>query len=212
MIMGLAGKEALSVEPGKIRYVAQNPKDSLFVKEYWLSKGHDLREKANQKCTRAAFSMALSWLGIDCTPVAMSDLLRSEELFYTYDQVCEALGNVTRVEGNLETLWAAYQAGEGSPVLLHFVYSGGGMHAVLLVARDEEDPDLFYALTSGQRVNTTAYPDGVPRDAVIPILIEKGEEGERIQSPLLKTYDRGKIDGIWQWKLRDGHLWERKEE
>ena len=202
MLLGREGGSAVPVEPGKIRYIAQNPKDSLFVREYWLSKGFDLREGANGKCTRAVFSMALSWLGIDCTPVGMSDLLRSEELFYTYDQVCGALGNVTRVEGDLETLWTAYQVGEASPVLVHFVYSGG-MHAVLLAARDEADPDLFYAITSGQRVNTSAFPDGCRRDMVIPLLIERGEKGARIQSPLLSAYHMGRIDEVWQWKLRD---------
>ncbi len=211
MISGWKSGKAVPVEKGKIRYVAQNPKDSLFVKEYWLSKGFDLRGEANGKCTRAVFSMALSYLGIDCTPVGMSDLLRSSELFYTYDQVCGALGNVTRVEGNLETLWDAYQAGEASPVLLHFVYPGGGMHALLLVARDEEDPDLFYAVTSGQRVNTLRFPDGEYRDAVIPLLIEKGEKGAKILSPLLKDYDYGRIDEIWQWKIRGKPLWMRDD-
>lgn len=202
MILGLDGKETVKAEKGKIRYIAQNPKDPWFVKEYWMSPGYDLRERANQKCTRAIFSMALSYLGIDCTPVGMSDLVRAEEIFYTYDSVCRKLGSVTRTEGELETLWEKYERGEGSPILLHFTYSGG-MHGVLLAARDEENPELYYAVTTGQRINTSAYPGGITRDAIIPILIEEGKIGARIQSPMLNRYHRGKIDQIWQWQLTD---------
>ena len=200
MLDGTEDNTAVPVKKGRIRYVAQDPSDPLFVKEYWFSAAFDLRDTANRKCTRAAFSMALSWLGIDCTPVDMSDMLRSRELKYTYDPVCEKLGNVIRVQGDLETLWADYQAGKGSPVLLHFNYDGG-LHAVLLIDRDREEPELFYAVNSGQRVNTSPFPDGRNRDMVIPIRIEKGENGQRIQSPLLRRYHRGVIDQIWQWKL-----------
>lgn len=192
----------MPVEQGKIRYVSQDPSDSLFVKEYWFSSAYDLREKANQSCSRAVFSMALSWLGIDCTPVGMSEIVRSGELFYTYDIICKMLGNVIRKEGNLESLWEVYQAGKASPILLHFKYEGG-MHAVLLAARDEENPDLFYAVTSGERVDTSRFPDGRKRDMVIPILIEKGETGQMIQSPLLGRYHKGVIDQIWQWVRTD---------
>ena len=131
-------------------------------------------------------------------------MLKGEEIDFTYDPVCRKLGNVSRMDGDLETLWTNYERGEASPVMLHFRYSGGeGMHAVLLVARDEDDPELFYAVTTGQRVNTSAFPDGMSRDVVIPILIEKGENGQRIQSPALKRYHKGTIDQIWQWKLTE---------
>ena len=201
MLTGTEGNEPVPVTEGKIRYVCQDPKDPRFVRDYWLSKSFDLRDTANQKCTRAVFSMALSWLGVDCTPVRMSELVMSAEVEYTYDSVCRKLKNVKRTEGDLETLWAAYEAGEASPILLHFRYDQeGGMHGVLLIARDDEDPELFYAVTSGQPVNTSGFPDGMKRDVVIPILIENGRDGEQIQSPLLKRYHKGMIDQIWCWK------------
>lgn len=202
MLTGTEKREATGVEAGKIRYIAQDPDDPLFVKEYWTGKAYDLRKKANQSCTRAVFSMALSWLDIDCTPVRMSELAKGENIIHTYDPVCRLLKNVVRTEGDLETLWAEYEAGRASPVLLHFTYDDS-MHAVLLAARDEENPELFYAVTSGQRVNTSLFPDGKNRDMVIPILIEKGETGQRIQSPLLSRYHKGQIDQIWQWKRTD---------
>ncbi len=202
MLAGTEKKEAVGVEAGKIRYIAQDPEDPLFVKEYWLSGAYDLRGEANQSCTRAVFSMALSWLGIDCTPVGMSDMAKGRKIIHTYDPICRMLKNVERTEGDLETLWAEYEAGRASPVLLHFRYDEG-MHAVLLAARDPETPELFYAVTTGQRVNTSRYEGGKWRDMVIPILIEKGEKGQRIQSPMLTRYNKGMIDEIWQWRRTD---------
>ena len=203
MVTGYDSSESLPVEAGKIRYVSQNIRDPFFVKEYWFSKGHDLRETARVMCTRAVFSMALSYLGIDCTPVKMSDMLMAETIFYTYDDVCEMLGGVERKEGDLETLWAEYGQGKASPVMLHFnyTYEGyDGMHALLLIARDPNVPELFYALAPGQKVNTSRYAEGMKEDPIIPILIDQGEVGYWIQSPLLPKYHKGRIDEIWNWR------------
>ncbi len=200
---GETGGEPITAEEGKIRFVAQDPADPSYVRDYWLSMKFDLRKGSKGMCTRACFSMALSYLGIDCTPVAMSDLCWSESIFYTYDAVCKKLGNVERTAGDLETLWESYSAGEGSPVMIHFTYENGGMHAVLAVSRDRLNPDLYYCVTSGQPADTSSWPDGRARDHVIPVLIEDGNIGQWIQSPLLKRYHKGRIDQIWQWKRTD---------
>ena len=204
LLIGEEGNDPVEAEAGKIRFVAQNPKDATFTKEYWLSKKYDLRDTANAKCSRAVFSMALSYLGIDCTPVRVSELLWGEDVFYNFDPVCEKLGNVERLHGDLETLWEGYESGRASPVLLHFIYEGGeGMHALLLVSRDRLNPELFYAVTSSTPINTSLYPGGRWRDHVIPILIEDGIIGARIQSPMLDEYNKARIDEIWQWIRTD---------
>ncbi len=204
ILQGEDSDEPIGVQDGKIRFVAQNPKDPTFCDSYWLSKKYDLRSSANQKCSRAVFSMALSYLGIDMTPVRMSEILWGEDIFYTFDPVCEKLGNVERVIGDLDELWADYEAGNASPVLVHFRYDGGvGMHALLLVSRDRLNPDLYYCVTSSSPVNTSAFPDGRELEHVIPILIEDGRIGQRIQSPMLKIYNKGQIDEIWQWRRTD---------
>ncbi|MBR2822724.1 MAG: hypothetical protein IKE24_03460 [Clostridia bacterium] len=201
---GEGSNEPVPVQEGKIRFVAQNPKDHAFVDSYWLSKAYDLRDCANQKCSRAVFSMALSYLGIDMTPVRMSEILWGENIFYTFDPVCEKLGNVERVNGSLEDLWDDYEQGNASPVLVHFRYNGGeGMHALLLVSRDRLNPDLYYCVTSSTPVNTSAFPDGREKEHVLPILIEDGRIGQRIQSPMLNIYHKGQIDEIWQWRRTD---------
>ena len=202
MIDGAESTDPQPVTAGRIRYVCQNPKAKYFVSSYWKNKAYDLTGKADTMCTRAVFSMALSYLGIDSTPVWMSERTRSAEIPYTYDEVCEKLKNVIRVEGDLDTLWESYQAGEGSPIMLHFRHSEG-MHALLLVARDPDDPEVFYGITSSQRVNTSAYPDGRAEDVIIPLVIEQGKEGQRLQSPFLKKYNRGIMDQIWQWRRTD---------
>ena len=147
--------------------------------------------------------MALSYLGIDCTPVDMSDMLKAEVIFYTYDDVCEKLGGIERQEADLETLWAEYEKGNASPVMVHFNYTyeeKEGMHAALLIARDSNVPELFYALMPGQKTNTSRFPGGMKNDPIVPILIDLGEVGQWIQTPLLTRYHKGRIDKIWSWR------------
>jgi len=202
MVIGTEDNLYTAVEEGKYRYVSQDPDSKYFVKEYWMDPKFDLRDSAKQKCTRALFSTVLSGFGIDLTPVEMSGMVGSRGLSANFDEVCAALGNVRRTEGDLETLWARYTAGEASPPMLHFVMKEG-MHAVLLLNRDRENPDLYYALTTGQTANLTGYVGGLRYDYIIPILIEHGEVGTRIHSPAITRYDKGTIDWIYQWEIFD---------
>lgn len=203
MLLGLDSSEPVSVKAGKIRFVSQFKNDRSFVKKYWWSGSYNLISKARGMCSRAVFSMALSWLGIDCTPARMSELVRAGEIMdYSYDPVCEKLRVVERVDGDdLQSLWKNYEAGFGSPVLIHFNYEGG-MHAVLLAARDEYEPTLYYAVNPALRTDTSKYEGGMEQDVVFPLIIEDGKIGELIHSPLRTVYNKGKIDQIWQWRLK----------
>lgn len=190
------------VQPGKIRMVTQLPSDWCFDRDLWKSKTYDLTEDSTKMCTRAVFSMAVSYLGIDCSPVRMSELTRAHDIFYTYEDVARKLGNIRRKEGTIEELWKLYEEGKGSPVCIHFTYSGGGMHAMLLIARDSKNPELYYAINSTVGINTTSA-GGLEHDHVIPILIDEPEIGCMIQSPLIKKYNGGKLDSVWSWELID---------
>ncbi len=187
------------VRAGSIRFIAQLTEDPLFVDSDWKSEAFDFIRTARNKCTRCAFSMALSWMGIDCTPVRMSEIAGSEFMSPDYDAVSAAIGGLERVDGTLESLWEAYERGEGSPVYIHFV-NGNSMHALLLIARDSENPELYYAVNSSEGVNTSKYPGGIWRDHILPIVIEEGRVGKLIQSPLLDRYHKAKIDVIRQWR------------
>ncbi len=187
------------VEEGKIRLVVQMPEDPCFEKKHWKNKAYDLTGEARGMCTRCIFSMAVSYLGIDCTPAGMSELTRSANLFYTYEEVGDKL-NLKRREGSLEEMWALYESGGHSPVGIHFTYSDNHMHGMLLIARDSRNPEIFYAVNSSAGVNAASV-GGEKHDHLIPIIIDDGREGTRIQCPLAKTYHGGRLDCIWCWEL-----------
>ncbi len=147
------GDELPQVQPGYIRYITQDRiRDDVWRKGFWLG-GEiggelDLTEKkdadgnkylyhAGVMCTRAVFSMAMSYLGIDITPGAMSALIGQRDLDPPYDEVTELL-NVERVmpkQHVFNTMMENYLSGEGySPVYLYIEKPDGGEHALLVVA------------------------------------------------------------------------------
>jgi len=76
----------LSREPsvpqsGRIRRVGQNRSDPWFTRSYWENKKYNFvyggDQLSNSMCTRANYSMALSYLGIAVSPVEMSEISRS---------------------------------------------------------------------------------------------------------------------------------------
>ena len=190
------------VQAGTIRFCAQLPEDPCFILSDWKSAEYDFSKDSRDKCTRCILAMALSYLGIDCTPVRMSELVRAYKLSITYRDVIKALGNVERVDGDLETLWEHYEQDGYSPVYIHFTYKGG-MHALLLIARDSLNPDLYYAVNSSAAVNASMYPGGAGHEHIIPILIEDGKIGKMIQSPRVRRYHKGELDVICQWRRTD---------
>ncbi len=178
------GKEA--VEAGRIRLVTQMRDDPCFVKSLWKNTAYDLTDKCRTMCTRAVFSMAMSYLGIDCSPVRMSEITRAEELFYTYEKVAEKLGNISRVKGTVEELWELYEGGGYSPVCVHFSYTGERMHSLLLIARDSKNPELYYAVNSSIGINALKI-GGQLHDHLLPVVIDDGRVGCLIQSPLYRN-------------------------
>ncbi len=195
-----SGKEA--VEAGRVRLVTQLPDDPCFVKKLWKNKAYDLTENCRTMCTRSVFSMAMSYLGIDCSPARMSEITRSEELFYTYEKVAEKLGNISRVKGTVEELWELYEGGGYSPICVHFSYTGDGMHSLLLIARDSKNPELYYAVNSSVGINALKI-GGQIHDHLLPVVIDDGRVGCLIQSPLYRNYNGGRIDEIWCWHPED---------
>ena len=64
----------MSVSRNKIRLCAQATGDNHFKTGMWKTSKLDITKNAGGYCNRAAFSMAMSWLGVDCTPVHMQEL------------------------------------------------------------------------------------------------------------------------------------------
>lgn len=140
------------VVPGYIRYIGQDhTRDDMFRTGYWLGgeKGSvldlTLTERSGVKfpfysgvmCSRAAYSMALSYLGIDMTPGGMSALMNTRNLDDPYDDVSQKLG-VERIvvsDDKFNTMMQNYLTDESySPVYLFFRRPSGSTHVVLVVA------------------------------------------------------------------------------
>lgn len=144
---GLAG-----VKQGFIRYITQaGPSDSAFREDYWLGgepgSALDLTQKegrfgrvyafhAGNMCTRASYSMALSYLGIDVTPGAMSAMTGQRDLDPPYDEISEMVG-VERVSYSshvFNTMVENYLTDPSySPVYVYLRKPTGQEHALLVI-------------------------------------------------------------------------------
>lgn len=145
--------------PGFIRYISQNEnKDPLFCRAYWCSvepgspldlnareneHGRKYRYYAANMCTRAAYAMALSYLGVDVTPGDMSVLMDRRDLSEPYDNVTEALGGLERISYKtyiFDKMMENYLTDPSySPVYLYLRKPNGVYHALLVVGKADEE-------------------------------------------------------------------------
>ncbi len=131
------------VQPGMVRYVSLNEQDTAFRYDFWANDHYNLTEKedyrSNQRGmhTRSAYCMALSYLGIDVTPVMMSELANSRDVAAPFDQVTEALGGLERIQPVayvFDTMVENYLNDTSySPVVCEIRRPDGNKHTVLIV-------------------------------------------------------------------------------
>lgn len=153
-----ADGQPVGVERGWVRYLPQDTlKDPDFCTDYWLggepgseldlTLEEDLHHKpypyyARNMCTRAVYSMALSYLGIDLTPGGMSAMTGNRVVNAPYDETTDLLPEIERVaysDNVFQRMFEAYQSDPGySPVYLQFKRPNGTTHAVLVVAQRED--------------------------------------------------------------------------
>ena len=156
----LPGEDALpvDVERGYVRFISQDPnKEPLFCLDYWLGgepgseldltleegPGHrPYQYYTRNMCTRAVYSMALSYLGVDLTPGGMSAMTGNRTIDTPYDETTDLLPELERVTYDADAfqrMFEAYQSDASySPVYLYFRRPNGSTHAVLVVARRED--------------------------------------------------------------------------
>ena len=163
------------VQAGYIRYISQSQKrDEAFRKEYWLG-GEEgsvldltLKERYEHTfdfhvgvmCTRAAYSMALSVLGIDMSPGEMSAVTGRRNLYEPYDEISELVGvELIKLKGNqFNTLMNNYLTDESySPVYLYFRKPNGTTHALLVVAYDPATSRYLVVDSSPYWANNQPY-------------------------------------------------------
>lgn len=146
-----------AVQPGYIRYISQHrANDDTFREAYWLGGPEEsalnlMRTMsvysvpyyfhAGNMCTRAVYSMALSYLGIDMSPGEMSAVLDRRDMDPPYSEV-SALTGVELVAPKayvFDTLMQNYLTDSSySPVYLYLTRPGGQEHTLLVVAALEE--------------------------------------------------------------------------
>ena len=158
---------------GKIRYVEQkwnSGNSERYRANYWTNV-----DQSEGKCTRAAASMALSYMGIDLLPKDMGDNCKTgyKEDASAKDSSCNTRGRSTNSGGEeyemnydkfleLYNDYASDEEGKYSPVVIHtvrWVWSKDDKkfvqrtHAFIVVGHDQSNPDYFYVVDPGHGNN-----------------------------------------------------------
>lgn len=201
------------VERGYIRYIGQNAeKDDMFRKGYWLGGKEgsvlDLTVKARDgvpyafhagtMCSRAAYSMAMSYLGIDITPGEMSEMMHSRNLDEPYDMISWLLG-VERLQGSYRTfndMVENYLTDERySPVYIYLRKPSGAHHALLVVG---VIPDKGRFIV----VDSNPIRSGGKPQRVYFISFNKART-EIINSSFKKEWVGSELLQVHQWRLQE---------
>lgn len=198
---------------GYIRYIAQHRANDTeyFRKLYWMGSPEgtelDLTEKrqANGEpyeysvanmCTRAAYSMALSYLGIDMTPGDMSATTGLRDMDPPYEEISDLFGleRVMPEAHVFDTMMANYLSDPNySPVYVYFRRPDGDPHAFLVVAALPQksrflvvDPSAMLAKGESHRVYMVAF---------------NWARTEIDTSTFRYELRGGEVIGLYQWKL-----------
>lgn len=199
------------VERGKLRYISQNEeRDDMFRAGYWRGGEQGsvldltLKERygikfpfhAGVMCSRAVYSMALSYLGVDVTPGDMSRMMNSRNLDEPYDIISWKVG-VERVEAKsnvFNTMFENYLSDDSfSPVYLYFRRPNGTTHAVLVVARNPDTGRFMVVDSNPPQSGSKLYH-------VYFISLNK-QRTEIINSTFKKELKGSKVLQLYQWQL-----------
>ena len=151
---------------------------------------------AGVMCSRAVYSMALSYLGVDVTPGDMSRMMNSRNLDEPYDIISWKVG-VERVEAKsnvFNTMFENYLSDESfSPVYLYFRRPNGTTHAVLVVARNPDTGRFMVVDSNPPQSGSKLYH-------VYFISLNK-QRTEIINSTFKKELKGSKVLQLYQWQL-----------
>lgn len=144
-----AGDELPTPEVGKIRFISLNTADAAFREAAWKSDRYNLMVKSDamgnvyradhsNMHSRAVYCMALSYLGVDVTPVRMSELAGARDVTAPYDGVTARLdARIERVQPRaytFDTMVGNYLTDSSySPVFCQIRKPNGALHTVLIV-------------------------------------------------------------------------------
>lgn len=201
------------VQGGSVRYLSQNQqKDPAFCPEYWIgdwpggpldltleksADGKAYDDHCGVMCTRAVYSMALSYLGVDCSPGGMSRMMGQRSLDAPYDCVTAELSGLERVTFDthvFDTMLEHYLADKTySPIYVYLKRPNGGFHALLVVGRNE----------AGQCLVVDPSIHWVKEKPVYAYYVRFSTSAHSIISATFnKEWAGSKVQGFCQWRLR----------
>nr|MBR4281218.1 hypothetical protein [Clostridia bacterium] len=139
------GDELPAPQRGMIRYISLNESDAAFRSIAWKNNSYNLMSRDggytaihSAMHNRAVYCMALSYLGVDVTPVMMSQLAGTRDVSAPYDAVTAQLDvKLERVEPkayHFDTMVENYLNDVSySPVMCTFRRPSGELYTVLIV-------------------------------------------------------------------------------
>lgn len=203
--------DVAQVQRGYIRYISQSEKrDTSFRKEYWLGGEEggilDLTRKERYgvkfdfhtgvMCTRAAYSMILSYFGIDMSPGKMSEVTGKRNLYEPYTEISDMFGLELNRGGRLQfdKMMQNYLTDDSySPVYLYFRKPNGVNHAVIVVGYNPNPGRYLVIDSSPFWVHGEPYRTFfVSMNKKRTIFINSTFYNELVGSELLQ---------VWQWRL-----------
>ena len=200
------------VEAGYIRLVSQHSaNDPMFRDEYWLGGeagsvldltletnryGHVYTFHAGNMCTRAVYSMALSYLGVDVTPGDMSAMTGSRDINPPYNTISEMVG-VELVEPAayvFDTMVENYLTDPTySPVYVYIRKPDGKDHALLVIAKLPEQSRYLVLDPSGMWLNGQQH-------RIYMMSFNKTRQ-QVVNSTFRDEYAGSKVLQLYQWRL-----------
>ena len=195
------------IEYGKVRLCAQATGDTHFRREYWKSSKLDIISKAGGYCNRASFSMAMSYLGIDCTPVHMQELC-TVDTSNAYKNVLSALNkeNGSKIVLSTQSSWNSSRLASSynnynsnshySPVYVWGHYNGGNnQHAMIIVGKISESGGIARYIV----VNPASKSCGDSHLSWIDVNTSTG----KCTDSSVSNYKDYRIELIYQWRRDD---------
>ncbi len=201
------------VQRGFIRYIAQHRGNDpeMFRKQYWLGgpegsaldltaqtgrNGVPYLYHAGNMCTRAAFSMAMSYLGIDVTPGAISATTGQRDMDPPYKEISDLYGlELVQPKAHIfDTMMDNYLSDPRySPVYVYLRMPDGGNHAVLVIAALPQKSQFVILDPSAMLLQ------GQPHRAY---MVAFNRLRTRIENSTFRQALRGcEIIGLYQWCL-----------
>lgn len=205
--------QTLAAREGALRYISQgDEEDPLFCAAYWqggvpgdeldLTLERNIHRKpyryyARAMCTRAVYSMILSYFGVDMTPGAMSALMGQRDLEEPYDQVTALIPGVTRRDmatHHFELMWTDYQSDPMaySPLYLYIRKPDGGNHALLVVAATGNPSEYIVVDPAYHELEGQSTP-------VYTIAFNKNRK-EIIHSTFYRELAGSRVKWFYQWE------------